>query len=186
MLKVSVLYARRDSIYRDLCFDVWDESRDARLYSGPWPVVAHPPCRAWGPMRQFANPPEGEAQLAFDALDKVRRFGGILEHPQGSDFWRAASLPRPSDAPDRFGGFTVLIDQGWFGHFAPKPTWLHVVGMPRHHFPPMPVDQLARRTGRTKAMQPADRERTPWHLAAFLLRAAAQCRKPVTVRPGRT
>lgn len=180
MHKVCALFCRSDSVYRELLFDVWDAERDARQYPGPWPVVAHPPCRGWGSLRHFAKPDPGELELAFYAIDSVRRWGGVLEHPHGSSLWPVAGLPKSGS--DAFGGFTVLVDQGWFGHFAPKPTWLYVVGMPRHHFPPMPIDDLRRRTGRTLAMLPADRERTPWLFAKFLIDVAARCH----VWPGAT
>jgi hypothetical protein len=173
--RVSALFCRSDSTYFELLFDVWDAARDARGYSGPWPVVAHPPCRAWGSLRRFAKPREDERELAAFAVAAVRVWGGVLEHPQGSTLWPTCGLPRPGEAADVFGGFTVLVDQGWFGHFAPKPSWLYVVGMPRHHFPPMPVDDLRRRTGRTLDMLPADRERTPWLFAHFLVGVAARC-----------
>jgi hypothetical protein len=110
--KVSALFVRADSIYSDLLFDVWDEARDARNYAGPWPVVAHPPCRAWGRLRQFAKPRPDEKQLALRAVELVRRYGGVLEHPFGSSLWAAAGLPLPGKI-DAYGGWTVLVDQGW-------------------------------------------------------------------------
>jgi len=178
--KVSALFVRPDSVYRDLLFDVWDAERDARLYAGPWPVVAHPPCRAWGRLRQHARPRADEAELAFFAVDFVRQFGGVLEHPWGSTLWDAACLPRPG-VIDEHGGWTVTVDQGWWGHEAPKPTWFYVCGLPRHHLPLLPVAHLRRRTGRTLAMLPADRERTPWLMADWLVRLAERC----YVQPGR-
>lgn len=47
LARVAVLFAREDSVYKTLpeC-EVYDMARDARTYDGPWPVVAHPPCRA--------------------------------------------------------------------------------------------------------------------------------------------
>ena len=176
MHKVSVLFARSDSVYFDLVFDVWDAVRDARRYAGPWPVVAHPPCRAWGRLAKLAKPRPDEAELAFYAVDFVRRFGGVIEHPYGSDLWPAAGLPKPGGV-DEYGGWTVLVDQGWWGHHAPKPTWLYVVGMPRHHLDGLPVESM-RRKGRTLAMQPADRERTPRLFAEFLVRLAGRCYVP--------
>ena len=49
MTTVAALYVQRDGCYFGLPdVDPWDERRDARLYAGPWPVVAHPPCARWG------------------------------------------------------------------------------------------------------------------------------------------
>jgi len=44
-MKVAALYVETGGVYYGLPdVDPWDEERDARLYAGPWPVVAHPPC----------------------------------------------------------------------------------------------------------------------------------------------
>lgn len=46
---VAALYVTTGGVYFGLPgVDPWDETRDARRYSGPWPVVAHPPCQRWG------------------------------------------------------------------------------------------------------------------------------------------
>lgn len=38
---IAALYVQRDGVYYGLPdVDPWDEERDARLYAGPWPVVA--------------------------------------------------------------------------------------------------------------------------------------------------
>ena len=45
---IAALYVETDGVYYGLDdVDPWDEARDARLYAGPWPVVAHPPCSSW-------------------------------------------------------------------------------------------------------------------------------------------
>ena len=91
---IAVLFARDDSRYKELeGYDVYDIHRDARNYCKNYPVVAHPPCRAWGMLSHMANPREGEKQLAYLALAQVRLNGGILEHPAGSRLWKEAPLP---------------------------------------------------------------------------------------------
>ncbi len=50
---VATLYVETGGVYYGIPgVDPWDEERDARLYDGPYPVVAHPPCSRWG---QLAN-----------------------------------------------------------------------------------------------------------------------------------
>jgi len=133
-----VLFARKDSDYKKYpFFDVYDFDRDARTYHGINPVIAHPPCRAWGRLSHMANPRPDEKQLAWFALTQVRLCGGILEHPKGSRFWTEANIDL-NGRTDMFGGYLIFIDQFDFGHVASKPTGLYVCGLPKNQLPPIP------------------------------------------------
>lgn len=132
---VSALYVDPRGPYPKLVADWWDEKRDARLYAGPNPVVAHPPCGPYSKQRH--NYRGTEHDCAPRALEQVRAFGGVLEHPAESRFWDDACLLKPYDKVwpgltvgdrDSFGGFTIEVHQVEWGHVARKPTWLYIVG----------------------------------------------------------
>lgn len=140
---IAALYVETDGAYFGLPgVDPWDEARDARNYRGPWPVVAHPPCQRWG---QFAasHPTKPGVYIVGDdrgcfraALSVVRKCGGVLEHPAYSKAWNveAFDLPRPSHRggwsnPDAFGGRSAHVEQGHYGHFSRKKTWLYACGV---------------------------------------------------------
>lgn len=118
--------------------DPWDEKRDARLYRGPHPVVAHPPCQRWG--RYSENHPiKGKIAITGDdggcfshALWAVRTFGGVIEHPKDSKAFvgeYSFDLGRPSPIGwikswDGIG-WICQVEQGHYGHFSRKATWLY-------------------------------------------------------------
>jgi hypothetical protein len=169
---VAVLYARSNSVYKKIPFcDVYDLARDARSYSGQLPVIAHPPCRAWSRLKAFAKPRHDEKELAFHAVDTVRSFGGVLEHPIGSDLWAAAGLPAPGKR-DSFGGFTFPINQGWFGHRAQKGTLLYIVGVEPSEMPLLPFNLGNLNSVKVEQMGRSERERTPHELATWLIEVA--------------
>lgn len=174
MYPVAVLFARSRSAYFDLAADVYDATRDARTYSGALPVVAHPPCRAWGRLSHMAKPRHDERDLALFAVEAVRRCGGVLEHPGASRLWSAADLPAPG-ARDAFGGWTLPVLQSWWGHRAPKRTLLYVCGVRPGDVPPIPFE-LGEPDGRVQLMGRAERERTPLPLMTWLLELASLCR----------
>ena len=136
---VAALFVRRDSIYKALpgveCYDEW---RDARTFPGGMPVVAHPPCRTWGTLAHWAKAPEAEHGLALWAVQQVRQWGGVLEHPATSGLWREGHLAAPTALrlPDEYGGWTLECDQFHWGHLAQKRTRLYIVGTKQT--PPIP------------------------------------------------
>jgi hypothetical protein len=185
-----VLFARADSNYKALpgC-DVWDIERDALRWPGGAPVIAHPPCRAWGSLRHFAKPRPGEKELALWAVEQVRRFGGVLEHPAASTLWPVAGLPAPG-AIDGHGGFTFPIDQDWFGHRAQKATRLYIVGCAGRDLPKLPMrleepshvvspsrNIRAGMRGYRPQLRKAEREHTPLALAHWLVEVARRAAK---------
>lgn len=144
MRQIAALYVETGGSYFNLeGVTPWDEERDARMYGGPHPVVAHPPCQRWGKL--WAGQPlwikrTGERKAKGDdngcfkaALFDVRRFGGVLEHPWGSHAWPHFGLAKP---PRKGGwiraddfGWTCCVEQGRYGHYARKPTLLYAVGL---------------------------------------------------------
>lgn len=172
MMTVAVLFVCRSGPYSALGCDVYDLARDARSYRGDGPVVAHPPCRAWGRLSHFAKPRTGERELALWAVNLVRRVGGIVEHPVSSRLWAAIGV-RPGSR-DEHGGLLIVVDQSAYGHRAQKRTGLYCVGC----LPEIRCDWggVAVRTT-VDRMCCAERERTPVELARVLVAAAAGVRR---------
>jgi hypothetical protein len=127
-MTVAALYVERAGPYPGLVAEWFDQRRDARTYRGPGPVVAHPPCGPWSMLRAFCTLPEEQRQLAITAVDQVRTFGGVLEHPAHSTLWDYCHLPKPETLwADQYGGRSYQVLQGDYGHAAPKLTWLYAV-----------------------------------------------------------
>lgn len=154
---IAALYVEACGVYYGLPdVDPWDVERDARLYGGPHSVVAHPPCKRWG--RYWHGGPSARVRRVLGddggcfaaALEAVRRWGGVLEHPEASHAWRRFGL----NAPPRHGGWvragltdpgwTCCVEQGHYGHRARKATWLYVVGaaLPSLRWGPSEGDRL--------------------------------------------
>lgn len=183
---VAVLFARGDSIYKSLSgCDVFDIERDARTFQGGLPVVAHPPCRAWGRLRRFAKPRPDEKALALWAVDQVRAFGGVLEHPASSLLWKEKPLPEPGSV-DEWGGWTLVVSQWWWGHKANKLTRLYICGVKGIDLPAIPyrMGEASHVIASSKTRQKLryrpevtkrEREATPAAMASWLVDVARMC-----------
>ena len=135
---IAALFVQKDGCYYIKDVDPWDEERDARLYNGPYPVIAHPPCQLWGNMA-FVNYKRwgGEHNRPFNdqgcfqsALDSVNRFGGVLEHPAKSRAFEYYGIEKPKGIGwQKSGeGWICEVWQSAYGHRANKATWLYYKG----------------------------------------------------------
>ncbi len=137
--QIAALYVETDGCYFGLPgVDPWDEERDARRYTGPHPVVAHPPCQRWGRFWHGSTRKPHQFKLGDDngcfaaALKSVREYGGVIEHPVDSHAWAHFDLNAPPNGggwimADWLGGWTCCVEQGHYGHVSRKRTWLYVV-----------------------------------------------------------
>jgi hypothetical protein len=201
---IAALFVQTGGSYCNLDgVDPWDEARDARKYAGPWPVVAHPPCQRWG--RYSENHPiKGKIAETGDdggcfahALMVVREFGGVIEHPKDSKAFvgsHSFHLGRPSSSGwvrswDGIG-WICQVEQGHYGHFARKATWLYAAhcdlpgliwGRSEQRLPAYAVERYgyakARRIGVMAAVGGKDktriREATPSAFRDVLIRIAS-------------
>lgn len=180
---VSALFVRKDSVYKELGVDCWDMERNALNWPGGNPIVAHPPCRAWGQLSHFAKPRQGEKELAFFAIDMIRKYGGVLEHPRASRLW-PRYLPMPGKV-DEFGGYSISIDQFWWGHKAKKSTLLYIVRCPIRELPAIPmrfdaIQYVVSSSANSKRclkkeISKKEREATPIDFAKWLIEVASRC-----------
>ena len=134
---IAALFVETDGCYFGLeGVEPWDEQRDARLYRGPHPVVAHPPCQRWGRFWHGSTRKPHQFKLGEDggcfaaALKAVRTFGGVLEHPADSHAWSAFGIAKPPRdggwvQADAGEGWTCYVEQGHYGHLSRKGTWLY-------------------------------------------------------------
>lgn len=142
---IAALFIEAGGVYSGLPdVEAWDITRDARMYGGPYPVVAHPPCHLWVNLaavnfKRYGgehNRPGNDGGCFASALAAVRTWGGVLEHPAFSKAWPAHGLRRPQGRGWYFADATSAAGPGWvcevwqsaYGHRARKRTWLYAVG----------------------------------------------------------
>jgi hypothetical protein len=138
--KVAALFVQPNGCYAGQDhIDAWPEHRDARLYGGPYPVVAHPPCQLWGAFAavNYArwggdhNRPGNDGGCFASAVKAVVTYGGVLEHPAKSRAFDAYGIPRPKGFGWQRAGLHEWVCEVWqsaYGHRANKATWLYYCG----------------------------------------------------------
>lgn len=137
MTEVAAIYVDATGTYANRPqVAAWDIARDARTYPGSFPVVAHPPCQRWGKFWHGSTAKPHQYRMGDDggcfaaALTAVRNYGGVLEHCADSHAWPWFGLALPPRTggwvpADKFGGYTCHVEQGFYGHFSRKETWLY-------------------------------------------------------------
>jgi hypothetical protein len=202
---IAALFVETDGeYYGHPLIDPWDAIRDARMYTGPHPVIAHPPCSRWANgLAQVVAAQHPHLGVGMDAgcfksaLRSVRTYGGVLEHPAKSLAFEHHGLPRPQLGSWQECGpneYVTQVYQGMYGHVAAKPTWLFYASPSGH--PPFDLDWrkatnigtnvgTGTRDGLTRVLSGAKAAATPPAFKNLLIRLAMHAgqRNPVRETP---
>ena len=132
---IAALFVYPGGVYYGLDnVEAWGPEKDARLYAGPYPVIAHPPCARWG--KYWSGGPSvrvkrklGDDENCFaTAFHCVKLWGGVLEHPAYTKAWNWFGIRSPEKScwvlDSIHGGWVCHVEQGHYGHLARKATWL--------------------------------------------------------------
>jgi hypothetical protein len=125
---MDIFFCDLDSNYKKLEVTTYDVRRDALSTSSTTAAIYHPPCRSWSRLRRFSNFKPGEHWLGVWSILRVRRYGGIVEHPNGSYLFKFMQCNSPGCGKDIYGGELVKLNQVHWGHVAKKSTLLYIVG----------------------------------------------------------
>lgn len=169
---VSALYVLPTTIYRTLGLDCWPEERDARQFDGPGPIIAHPPCGHWNRHHRRTKQPGKDCGPL--AIEQVRKFGGVLEQPHGSQLFTAHGIEPRHRELDLWGGLCLDLAQGHYAHLAHKRTWLYITHLdqPPAILPPEPAASYRR----LESLSHRQRNATPLRFALLLLAICSQVR----------
>lgn len=175
---IAALCVSGRSIYKHLPgVEAYDARRDARTFPANTPAVAHPPCRCWSKyLRHQAKPLDANAEMELGrwCVRTILQCGGVLEHPAGSHLFAEMGLPMPNH-PEEVG-FTVYVEQKWFGYATRKPTWVFVAGVPMHQLPPLPFSLV--NDAKSPVLSSFGRSRTMPGFARWLCQVARLANPP--------
>lgn len=176
--RTIVLFAQLKSTYKELDCDVYDVERNALTCCDQVAAIYHPPCRSWARLRGLAKFHAGEHLLAVWSIMRIWRYGGVLEHPAGSKLWELMKLPLPGSKPDIHGGFSISLDQSWFGHKCKKNTWVYIKGLDINEIPDYSLNfnvithciSSTKSNSGLKEVSKDWREKTPVEFAKWLIK----------------
>lgn len=176
---ISILYIEKNSNYNVLKnSDLWDEKRNALLFSGKNVIIAHPPCRLWSRLRSFSTAGKCEMLCGINSILLARSNGGIVENPFPSKLWDVMQVGTPLK-PDKYGGYLVKINMSDFGFPARKPTALYICGIDYKDLPAPPLNFnridftiSSSKGSKKKELKKNSRSTTTFQLIKYLLKVA--------------
>lgn len=100
-------------------------------------------------------------------------------------------MARPGEGKDKWGGWTIDVNQSWWGHKAIKRSWFYIVGCDPKNIPTLPIvlgdtayvvkTSKKLRDGNTKKyISKRERDATPIDLARWLVELALKTEKEKT------